>query len=122
MPRSWVPSQSFEATLHVATQPLVHTSEHMAWMHANWDVSSALAPPAGGGAKGLVRRVLHRMVMAVIGPYVQRVQDYVAVNTRAMDTVSRRVDDQGVAQLRLIGAVRRDLIDFAHHVDQRIGG
>jgi phage gp37-like protein len=58
--------------------------------------------------------------MAVMRPYFDRLQDYVGVNLRAIDAVARRVDDSSVAQLRMMGAVRADLIDFAHHVDERV--
>ena len=31
-----------------------------------------------------------------------------------------QVDDDTTAQHRLLGAVRADLVDFAHHVDERL--
>jgi len=91
-------------------------------MHHNWDLRALLAPPAGRGVKGIVKRATHRLVMVVLGPYLDRLQDYIGVNTRAVDTVSRRLDDQLAAQLRLLGAVRSDMIDLAHHLDERLDG
>ena len=121
-PSSWVPSESFESTLHHAIQPPVHLNGHLNWMHHNCDLRALLAPPPSKGVKGFVRRLTHRLVMSVLGPYLDRLQDYLGVNTRAVDTVCRRVDDQLASQLRLLGAVRSDMIDLAHHVDERLDG
>ena len=120
-PRSWIPSESFEGTLAEAIRPPVHTNADLHWMHTNWDVASLLAPPPGKGIKGGVRRLQHRLIMAVLAPYFSRLQDYLGVNTRAVDAVSRRVDDVATSQLRMIGAVRHDMIDFAHHIVERVG-
>ena len=119
-PRSWLPSASFDSTFDDALRPPVAANEHLGWLHANWDFRSLLAPPPAKGLKGLVKRVMHRLVMAVLAPYFERLQDYIGVSVRAVDTVSRRVDDQGATQVRLVGALRHDLIDFAHHVDERL--
>ncbi|MGO9197574.1 MAG: hypothetical protein ACLQK4_10675 [Acidimicrobiales bacterium] len=121
-PRSWIPSESFEGTLAEAIRPPVHTNEHLVWLHGNWDLDALLAPPPERGVKGLVKRLQHRLIMAVLAPYFSRLQDYLGVNTRAIDVVSRRVDDVATNQLRMIGAVRHDMIDFAHHIDERIDG
>jgi hypothetical protein len=121
-PGSWSPSASFEGVLIEATQPLVHENQHLEWMHRNWDLASLLAPPPARGVKGIVRRVMHRLVMAVLAPYFARLQDYLGVNVRAVDAVSKRVDQIGTNQLRLIGAVRHDMIDFAHNIDKRLDG
>jgi hypothetical protein len=58
--------------------------------------------------------------MAVLRPYFDRMQEFAGVSLRAIDTVAKRVDDDTAAQLRLMEAVRADLIDFAHHVDERV--
>jgi hypothetical protein len=60
--------------------------------------------------------------MAVLGPYLDRLQDYLGVNVRAVDAVTRRVDEDQAAQLSLIEAVRADVIDFAYHVDEQANG
>ena len=120
--RTWLPSESFEGTLAEAIRPPVHMNEHLGWLHANWDLGALLAPPPGRGVKGLVKRLQHRLIMVVLAPYLARLQDYLGVNVRAIDDVSRRVDDVASNQLRMIGAVRHDMIDFAHHVDERIDG
>ena len=78
-PSSWVPSDSFESTLQNTIQPPVHLNPHLHWMHENWDLRSLLAPPPARGVKGLVKRVTHRLVMVVLGPYLDRLQDYVGV-------------------------------------------
>ena len=119
-PRTWVPSQSFASLLEDAdAQPLV-LNEHLAWLHQNWSLEQALAPPEGGGAKGLAKRVAHRVVVAAIHPYLAQLQERIAVTLRAVDSIARRVDQQAATQLRTIGAVRADLVDFAHHVDERL--
>jgi hypothetical protein len=121
-PRTWVPSQSFDSLLEDATVGPIVLNEHLQWLHQNWNLDGALARPAGGGAKGWVRRLVHRAVLAVLRPYLRQVQDCIAVMVRAVDIVARRVDDQAATQLRTIGAVRADLVDFAQHVDERLDG
>jgi hypothetical protein len=121
-PKSWAPSESFDSAIqHLPLAP-VHLNEHLVWMHRNWDLRALLAPPPAKGVKGVVRRMAHRVVMAVLAPYFDRLQDYLGVNLRALDDVAKRVDDSSTAQLRLMGAVRADLIDFAYHVDERMNG
>jgi len=121
-PKSWAPSESFESAIqHLPVAP-VHLNEHMVWMHRNWDLTSLLAPPPARGVRGVVRRVVHRLVMAVFAPYFNRLQDYLGVNLRALDDVAKRTDDNSATQLRLMGAVRADLVDFAYHVDERLNG
>jgi hypothetical protein len=119
-PKVWTPSQSFDSTIQHLNRAPVQLNEHLGWMHENWDMRAFLAPPPITGLRGLARRVAHRAVMAVLGPYLDRLQDYVGVNVRALDSVAKRTDDDSSAQLRLMGAVRADLIDFAHHVDERV--
>ncbi len=89
-------------------------------MHHHWDLRAALAPPAGGGAKGLARRVAHRFIMAVLGGYLERLQDYLGVNVRALDAACKRADELAAAQRRTLGAVRVDMVDLAHHLEERI--
>ncbi|MGD0081834.1 MAG: hypothetical protein ABSD78_01400 [Acidimicrobiales bacterium] len=121
-PKCWAPSESFDSTIQHLARPPVHLNDHLGWMHDNWDLRAMLAPPRGPGVRGLTHRVIHRVVMVVLGPYLDRLQDYLGVNVRALDDVARRADDNSAAQLRLVGAVRADLIDFAHHIDERLDG
>lgn len=120
LPRTWTPSQSFDALLEDADVQTVALNEHLLWLHQNWDLSKSLAPPGGGGAKGWTKRLIHRGVIAVLRPYLTEAQECIAVTVRAVDTVARRVDELAANQLRTIGAVRADLIDFAQHVDERL--
>ena len=119
-PKVWTPSESFDASMKQLERPPIVLNEHLRWMHENWDMRALLAPPPLVGVRGVVRRLVHRAIMAVMRPYFDRMQDYVGVNLRAIDAVARRVDDSSIAQLRMMGAVRADLIDFAHHVDERV--
>jgi hypothetical protein len=121
-PKCWTPPESFDSAVTRLVRAPAHESEHLAWMHANWDLTSFLAPPPQRGVKGGVKRIVHRLVMAVLGPYLSHLQDYLAVNNRAVDTVARRSDADFTAHQRLIEAVRADLVDFAHHVDERANG
>lgn len=121
-PHGWVPSESFDGALSEVILPPVHENEHLGWMHKNWDLAALLAPPPARGLKGAVRRLQHRLIMAVLGPYLSRLQDYLGVNARAVDVVSRRLDDVASSQLRTVAAVRHDMIDFAHYVDRRLDG
>jgi hypothetical protein len=117
-PITWLPERSFDPSLGGAIGEPVTDNEDLAFMHRNWDLSVALRPPAGRGLRSLLRRLLHPFVMVVLSPYLAQLQDYVAHNTRAMDRVARRAD----ALSEGLEAVRSDMIDFAHHVDERVGG
>ncbi len=120
LPRTWTPSRSFEALLEDANVRPVALNDHLVWLQQNWNLEEALAPPEDGGLKGWTKRLIHRAVLAVFRPYFVKVQDCIAVTVRALDTVARRVDDQAATQLRTIGAVRDDLVDFAQRVDERL--
>lgn len=118
--RTWIPSQSFDSMILDADRPPVHLNDHLNWLHKNWNLEQAIAPPPGGGLKGTVKRLVHRAVVAVLRPYLTQVQDCIGVTVRTLDVIARRVDEEAETQLRTIGAVRADLIDFAGHVDERI--
>ena len=121
-PRTWVPSQSFGALLVDADVQHVALNENLMWLHDNCNLEHALAPPVGGGLKGWVKRLIHRAVIAVLRPYLTGVQECLGTTLRAVDAIARRVDDQAATQMRTIGAVRADLIDFAQSVDERLDG
>lgn len=119
-PRSWTPTASFESTLLETDRPPVQLNGHLQWMHHNWDLAAALAPPAGGGIKGVARRITHRFVMAVLSGYFERMQAYLGVNVRALDAVAKQVDVLTVTQRRTLGAVRVDMVDLAHHLEEEL--
>jgi hypothetical protein len=115
-----VPSGSFDSLLEDAALTPLALDEHLAWLHENSRLEQALAPPSGAGVSGWAKRLVHRAVLAVLRAYLVKVQDCIAETMHALDAVARRVDDQAATQLRTIGAVRCDLVDFAQHVDERL--
>jgi len=122
LPRTWVPSQSFGSLLQDAEVRPVTLDDNLVWLRDNCNLEKALAPPVGGGLKGWVKRLVHRAVLAVLRPYLTGVQECLGATLRAVESVARRVDDQAATQLRTIGAVRADLVDFARGVDERLDG
>jgi hypothetical protein len=120
LPSTWVPSQSFDSLLEDAGAAPILLDEHLQWLQENWNLTQSLAAPAGGGAKGWARRLINRAVLAALRPHLLEVQACIAETVRALEAVARRVDDQAATQLRTIGAVRADLVDFAQHVDGRL--
>lgn len=121
-PGTWAPSASFDATLADLSRTPVQLSEHLRFLHEHADMRAVLAPPAIRGRFGFARRLLHRAVMAVLRPYFDRMQEFGDENLRALDAIARRVDEDTNAQLRLLEAVRSDLVDFARHVDDQVHG
>lgn len=117
-PVTWLPARSFDPELRGALGEPLTDNENLAWMHHNWDLSRALQAPGGRGLRSTVRRLLHPLVMAALGPYLAQLQEYVVQNTRAVDRVTRRAD----ALSEGIDALRYDMLDFAHHIDERTGG
>ncbi|MGO9581345.1 MAG: hypothetical protein ACLP36_00905 [Acidimicrobiales bacterium] len=115
-----MPSASFDALLEDADRTPVLLNDHLSWLHDNCDLTQALAPPEGSGLKASAKRLVHRAVLAVMRPYLVKVQDCISVTVRALDSVARRVDDQAATQLRSVGAMRADLVDFAQYVDERL--
>jgi len=97
----------------------VALNDHLAWLHANCDIAKTLVPPEGGGVKTFAKRLIYKAVLAVLHPYLVKVQDSIAVTVRALDTVAARVDEQAAAQIRAIVAMRTDLVDLAAHVEKR---
>jgi hypothetical protein len=117
-PRYWIPSELFDPEITTSPRVPVQWNEHLGWMHQNWDLRELLAPPRQRGLEGFIRRLIHRAVMAVLAPYFARLQDYLGVNVRAVDLLSKSVDEDHTTQQRLIEAIRSDVVDFAHHVDE----
>jgi hypothetical protein len=116
-PRSWTPPQSLEAPpLRSAQQ-----NEHLGWMHKNWDLRPLIGPPRDHGWKGRLKRLVHRLVTATFAPYLERLQDYLGVNARALQEVASRVDELEAAQAALMAAVRADFVDLARHLEDRMG-
>ncbi len=119
-PKVWTPSESFDASMKQLERPPIVLNEHLRWMHENWDMRALLAPPPATGVRGLLRRAIHRAVMAVFSPYFNRLQEFAGVSLRAIDAIAKRVDEDADTQHYVMEAVRGDLIDFAHHVDERV--
>lgn len=120
LPRTWVPSASFQALLEEADVTPLASDEHLAWLHEHGDLRGLLAPPEGSGPRTWVKRRAHRVVLAVLEPYLVRVQDCIAMTVRALDAAARRVDEQAATQLRTLAGVRADLVDFARNLDERL--
>lgn len=120
-PRSWVPSASFDALLDEADVTPLVLDGHLAWLRDNCDLSHVLAAPEESGVKGWAKRWAYRIVLAVLHPYLVKVQDCIAETVRTLDAVALRVDEQAKAQLQSVTAVRTDLVDFARQVDERLG-
>lgn len=121
-PRGWNPSEVFADAAVEPSRTPVHLNEDLAFMHRNYHLGGQLAPPPARGVKGIVKKVLHRLVMAVLAPYFERLQEYLAANTRAVDSVSKRVDEVSAHEAHLSRAVKHDLVDLARYVDERTGG
>src|ERR1700733_14603580 len=125
-PRSiWAaPPAIVSATTDPETAParLLHLNDHLAWMHKHWDLRPLAGPPRDHGWKGGVKRLVHRLVTAIFGPYLERMQDSLGGNVRAVDVIARRVDDLETSQTTQLAEMRADLAGLARRLDEHTGG
>jgi hypothetical protein len=121
-PRWWTPPESFDPAVTRLSRTPAHLNENLAWMHKNWGLAEKLVLPRQPGLKGLMKRIVNPLVRAVLGPYLDGLQNYLVHNLRALDAVARRSDEDFTAQQNLIDALRSDLVDLARHVDERVNG
>ncbi len=119
---TWAPTASFDAVLAEAHRSPLQLNEHLRWLREHSDMGALLAPPPLRSRFGITRRLLHRAVMAVLRPWFDRMQEFNAESLRALDAMAQRVDEETDARLRLLAAVRSDLVDFARHVDDQVHG
>ena len=89
LPRTWVPSASFDALVEEAERMPLAVEEHLLWLHDNCDLAAALAPLEGSGLRGWAKRWAHRIVLAVMNPYLVKVQDCIVETVRALDERAR---------------------------------
>jgi hypothetical protein len=66
--------------------------------------------------------VLRRTVLSVLGRYLDDERKVTDHTVRMLEVLARRVDDLAALQLRVVGAVRADMLDLASHVDRELRG
>ncbi len=121
-PRTWTPQASVESLPgHHNREPafLIESIDHL---HAHWDMSDALTfKSRGWGPKGIVHRLLYRLVNLALSDYLGKEHAYRAALAQSIDYIARRLDDVSFRDERdLLEAVRADLLDLARHLEDRI--
>lgn len=119
---SWRPRATLPAELWAERQKLANTSDPVLYLHRRWDLSGTYnsVPPAGSPAKTALRKFAWRVVRPCLDRYFKEEHDLLANLVRAVDLLSKRIDDLASNDQRLLGAVRTDLQDLARHLDSTL--
>jgi hypothetical protein len=122
-PRKWAPSKSFESLLAEANKELALLDSSLDYLRRHWDLRPSVAPVRGdSGPKAQVRAVLRRTVLSVLGRYLDDERKVTDHTVRMLEVLAKRVDELAALQLRVVGAVRADMLDLASHVDRELRG
>jgi hypothetical protein len=123
-PGPWLPRRSYgERVDAVLRWPRERAAEHpdLRWLHSHWQLGETLGRPGGRGPRALVRRAVHRVVTAVLSPYLVRTTELAAAVTRVADFLARRIDELEAGERAALEALREDLADLAVELHRRLG-
>ena len=121
-PRTWMPQATFDELLTRADREPIHFHPSLHHLHHRWDMSQARSEQHSGfSPKAIGRRLLARIINAALGRYFIEEQEFRAALAQSIDAVAYRVDEIASADERaILDVVRRDLLDLARYVDERI--
>jgi hypothetical protein len=122
-PRGWLPQGTFDGLLEELDRDPIHFHESIHHLHHNWDRGPARAlSGVGRGPKGIVQRLVARIVGIALDRYFAEEQEFRAAVAQAVDAIAYRVDEiAGADERALLELVRNDLISLARYVEDRTG-
>ena len=121
-PRHWLPETSLDELVEGYDRKPIHLHPAIHHLHHRWDMGHARRNDGTGKSpKALMRRLLARVISAALDRYFAEEQDYRAAIAQSVDAVAYRVDEIASADERaIVEIVRRDLLDLARYVDERL--
>ncbi len=121
-PRNWMPEASLDELVEGYDRHPIHLHPAIHHLHHRWDMGPALRNDGSGkGPKALFRRVLARVILATLDRYFAEEQEFRVALAQSIDAIAYRVDEIAAADERaIVEIVRRDLLDLARYVDERI--
>ncbi|HVB04704.1 MAG TPA: hypothetical protein VNF07_00425 [Acidimicrobiales bacterium] len=121
-PSRWMPEASLDELVAGYDRHPIHVHPAIHHLHHRWDMGHALRLEGSGKSpKALLRRLLARLISAALDRYFTEEQEYRAAVAQSVDAVAYRVDEIAASDERaIVEIVRRDLLDLARYVDERI--
>ena len=118
----WLPQVTFDEIVEAADRNPIHLHPAIHHLHHRWDMGHARRNDGTGKSpKALARRLLGRLVSSALDRYFTEEQEYRAALAQSIDAIAYRVDEIASADERaIIEAVRRDLLDLARHLEERL--
>ncbi len=121
-PRTWLPQATVDELFERADREPIHFHQSLHHLHHRWDMDHARARERRGWTpKALGQRIVGRIVNSALDRYFTEEQEYRAALAQSIDAIAYRVDEIASADERnLVEIIRRDLLDLARYVDERI--
>jgi hypothetical protein len=117
-----MPQATFDELMARADRDPIHFHPGIHHLHHRWDMGPARTQQGSGySPKAIGKRLLARIVNIALDRYFIEEQEYRAALAQSIDAVAYRVDEIAIADERaLLDIIRRDLLDLARYVDERI--
>jgi hypothetical protein len=117
-----MPQATFDELVEGYDRHPIHVHPAIHHLHHRWDMGGARRNDGTGKSpKALARRLLARVISGALDRYFTEEQEYRAALAQSIDAVAYRVDEIASADERaIVEIVRRDLLDLARYVDERI--
>ena len=121
-PRTWLPQATFDELLTRSDREPIHFHQSLHHLHHRWDMGHTRERSEKGlGPKAIMRRLVSRIVNGALDRYFIEEQEYRAALAQSIDAIAYRVDEIASADERvLLDMIRKDLLDLARYVDERI--
>ena len=121
-PRTWLPQATIDELFERADREPIHFHQSLHHLHHRWDMGHARTRDnKGWSPKAIGQRIVSRIVNSALDRYFAEEQEFRAALAQSIDAIAYRVDEISSADQRnMIEIIRRDLLDLARYVDERI--
>jgi hypothetical protein len=121
-PRTWLPQATVNELYERADREPIHLHQSLHHLHHRWDMGHTREQRSRGWSpKAIAQRIVGRVINSALDRYFTEEQEFRAALAQSIDAIAYRVDEISTADERnLIEVIRKDLLDLARYVDQRI--